>query len=386
MKLKCLISTPVGCYVGYSYTLVLSLVLMFLPSCREKKPATGKFPTGSSTPATRSHDRSIETNSGFIDTTEESSDPYAPVNLIKLTDSGIFDLCVTLIKDGNPTPETENADRLENCLFQLALRNTATLYQVISLLPPGRHSESFVSSTFMRHKFASFADALAMAEPIKESDLYRAALKGALSNYQMSSGEMSLGLDIPRLRGLKDNGLNDEQFSKLVISGVAKGDFDLPVALAELNLDSSRGNSVMMEIIRVLPSEMVKTVFDEARSRGSALDLGSVSTFARSYANHDSEAAIAWAAELPEKESLSATRSIFYEWTDADPMKASARIRALEPGPLKDAAIVGMIQNTVANGAVDEAENWAAVIQDQATKNKMNEFIAKSRSSRQIRH
>jgi hypothetical protein len=327
----------------------------------------------------------LDAISSFNDATEASSDPYAPVNLIKLTDSGIVDLCETLIKDGNPRPESAGAERLENCLFQLALRNTAALYQAISLLPPGGHSESFVSSTFMRHKFSSFADALAMAEPIKESDLYRAALEGALSNYQMSRSEMSLGLDIPRLRELKDSGLTEEQFSKLVISGVASGDFDLPGALAELNLDSSRGNSVMMEIVRFLPPEMVKTVFDEARSRGSALDLASVSTFATSYATHDSEAAIAWAAGLPEKESLFATRSIFYEWTAADPMKASARIGTLESGPRKDAAIVGLIRNTVANGAVDEAENWAAAIQDQETKNQMNEFIAKSRNSRQIR-
>lgn len=384
MKSNRLKSPALGSSLGFSFPLALAAAVLVLPSCREKS-ASGKSPGCSSPPATRSHDRSLDAISSFNDATEASSDPYAPVNLIKLTDSGIVDLCETLIKDGNPRPESAGAERLENCLFQLALGNTAALYQAISLLPPGGHSKSFVSSTFMRHKFSSFADALAMAEPIKESDLYRAALEGALSNYQMSRSEMSLGLDIPRLRELKDSGLTEEQFSKLVISGVASGDFDLPGALAELNLDSSRGNSVIMEIVRFLPPEMVKTVFDEARSRGSALDLASVSTFATSYATHDSEAAIAWAAGLPEKESLFATRSIFYEWTAADPMKASARIGTLESGPRKDAAIVGLIRNTVANGAVDEAENWAAAIQDQETKNQMNEFIAKSRNSRQIR-
>ena len=70
----------------------------------------------------------------------------------------------------------------EVCLFQLAYRNGSALYQAISLLHPGWYSESFVSSTFMRHKLTLFADALARTEPIKVSDLYRAALKGALSN------------------------------------------------------------------------------------------------------------------------------------------------------------------------------------------------------------
>ena len=270
-------------------------------------------------------------------------------------------------------------------MSQLAQRNGSALYEVISLLPPGYYSERLVSSTFMRHKFASFADALAKAEPIKESDLFRAALEGALSNYMLSRGEMSLGLEIPRLRELKGDGLTEEQFSKLVISGVARGDFELPAALAELDLDSSKGNTVMMEIVHVLPPELVKTAFEDALSRGAALDLASVSAFAASYVRHDSEAAIAWAAGLPEKESLSATRAIFHEWTAADPMKASARIGILEPGPLKDAAIVGLIRNTVANGGVDEAEKWAAVIQDQTTQNQMKEFIAKTRDSRQIR-
>lgn len=358
--------------------------LLTLPSCREKS-ISEKSSVGPAPKSTSSQDRSSKIPSDFLDVPEPSSDPYAPVNLIKLTDSGIAELCKKLIDGGNLTPESENAGRMEDGLFQLALRNSPALYQVISMLPPGYYSESFVSSTFMRHKFASFADAVAMAEPIKESDLYRAALKGALSGYGTSRGQMSLGLDIPRLRELKGNGLNDEQFSQLLISGVANGDFELPNALAELNLDSSHGNAVMMEIVTRLPTESVKMVFNEVSSRGLKLELGSLGTFATSYARQDSEAAIAWAAELPEKDAQFATRSMFYEWTAADPMKASGRIGTMESGPLKDAAIEGLIRNSTANGAFDESEKWASTIQDEALRTKMNESIAKARGARQLR-
>ncbi len=316
---------------------------------------------------------------------EESSDPYAPVNLIKLTDSGIVDLCKKVIASGNLTPETENANRLEDCLSQLALRGGPALYEVLSLLPPGWHSESFVSSTFMRTKFASFAEALAKAEPIKESDLFRAALEGAMSSYELSRGSMSLGLDIPQLRELKGNGLSDEYFSKLVISGMANGDFDFNNALAELDLSSSKGNGVMMEIVHRLPQESVKKIFAEAISRGDKLDLGSVLTFASSLSYQDPEAAIAWVATLPGENAFYATRSFFYEWTAATPRQASARIGTMEAGPLKDAAIEGMIRNSVANGAIDEAVEWAATIQDESVRKRVDESIEKKRNVRQIR-
>ncbi|MES2475190.1 MAG: hypothetical protein V4640_05375 [Verrucomicrobiota bacterium] len=366
------------------FLLIFVGTVLIFPSCREKK-ASEKTPAVSSPQTTRSHDRTYKEICLFYDVPEPSSDLYAAVNLIKATDSELIELSKKIIDGGNLTPETENADRLERCISQLARRNSAALYEVISALPPGYYSESFVSSTFMRHQFASFAEAVAKAEPIKESDLYRAALAGALSNYTMSPGQMSLGLDIPRLRDLKGNGLNDEQFSKLVIFGVASGDFELPSALAELNLDSRSSNIVMIEIVRRLPTESVKTVFAEVRSRGLTPDLASLLTFASSYAEQDSEAAIAWAAQLPEKEAAFATRSMFYEWTAAEPMKASARIATMEAGPLKDAAIEGLIRNTVANGAIEEAQNWTATIQNEALRNRMTAEVAKSRNARQIR-
>lgn len=366
------------------FQLILSAVAMILPACREKV-VTKPYSPASPPQITRSHDRAMDPRVVLDDAPEESPDPHAPVNLIKLTDSGIVDLCKKLIDGGNLTPEMENATRLEDCLFQLALRNSPALYEVISRLPPGRHSETFVSSTFMRTRFASFADALAKADPIKESDLFRAALEGSFNNYQMSRGEMKLGMNIPQLRDLRGNGLSNENFSKLVISGMANGDFDFNKALAELDLDSKQGNVVMMEVVNKLPSEFVEKVFEVALSRGNELDLASVSTFAVSLGRQDPEAAITWASGLPEKQAYQATRSMFNEWTAAAPQQSSAHIATMDAGPLKDAAIEGLIRNSVANGAIDEAEDWAATIQDENVRKQVDESIGKARGARQMR-